>query len=205
MAEGRLPGLCVYVRDTGPVRLEWARADQGMEVVRWMEAHGDAVAETDDDDQALRELERRRVEGLDQVHGLSEVRFVFLHANLRASSRCPCIVMLLYGEFGDRARDEAVKHKDVPMGEVIFNGILVGGYWAVRHTADDSSVSRFCWWFHHKGEEGKEARVEFEHSMEHSTDGIMVYGSVDSRGEWRQLNALLLSVEPQRLYTDGTH
>lgn len=48
------------------------------------------------------------------------------------------LAILLYGELNTKAHDKAKKHNDQPMGRVIFNGILVNGYWAVREKAEDS-------------------------------------------------------------------
>jgi hypothetical protein len=107
------------------------------------------------------------------------------------------LAILLYGELDTKAHDRAKKLSDQTMGPVIFNGVLVKGYWAVREQAEGSAG----------GGKGQETRIiKFECSEMRSTDCLMVYGSApDWNGECQQLNAQLLSVDPQWPYADGSH
>ena len=49
------------------------------------------------------------------------------------------LAILLYGELNTKAHDRAKKRSDQTVGQVIFIGVLVKGYWAVREKAEGSA------------------------------------------------------------------
>lgn len=182
-------GIAVHGRDP----------DEHAMLQGWMMVVNQVLREADEHDAAIDRLRQHpaQLTGFAQVPGNATVEHVIFHVN--AAHPGASIVMLIgdpNGRVDDRAQRQAAANNHIPEGKVIFDGRLVGGYWAVTARApDDGSVRSLSWWFHCRGTQGLEKTVDFHHNPRFSTDHVKAFGTLDlwQNDKPRQINVHLLS------------